>query len=125
MERVTRRIKESSESRGRRPFSDDDDDDDDEEDDDDAFLSGNMAGSSGKRKSKSHPCVVRLPVEPDRRSPESSSPGLLLRLRFGQPRRSTERRFEPDRPIKSRKNRIRQSERGCNFPLAYRPSNSD
>ncbi|KAK1119046.1 hypothetical protein K0M31_013553 [Melipona bicolor] len=73
MERVTRRIKESSESRGRRPFSDDDDDDDDEEDDDDAFLSGNMAGSSGKRKSKSHPCVVRLPVEPDRRSPESSS----------------------------------------------------
>ena len=67
MERVTRRIKESSESRGRRPF------DDDEEDDDDAFLSGNMAGSSGKRKSKSHPCVVRLPVEPDRRSPVSSS----------------------------------------------------
>lgn len=57
-ERVTRRIKESSESRGRRPF----------QEDDDAFLSGNMVGSLGKRKSKSHPCVVRLPMEPDRRS---------------------------------------------------------
>lgn len=49
---MTGRIKESSESRGRRPFQDDD-----------AFLSGNMAGSSGKRKSKSHPCVVRMPVD--------------------------------------------------------------
>lgn len=106
MERVTRRIKESSESRGRRPFYDDDEEDDD--DDDDAFLSGNMAGSSGKRKSKSHPCVVRLPVEPDRRSPGSSSHFLLLRLRFRQPRRSTERRSRtgPTDKINERRNKI-------------------
>ena len=101
MERVTRRIKESSESRGRRPFHDDDDDDDD-----DAFLSGNMAGSSGKRKSKSHPCVVRLPVEPDRRSPESSSQDYFYACvsgNRGDPRNDA--RTGP--PIKSRKDGIR------------------
>lgn len=85
-----------------------------EKEDDDAFLSGNMAGS--KRKSKSHPCVVRLPTEPDRRSPSGTS----LETTFMPAFRGTEaiqERPTPRDKIKGRRDKISR-----NAALSYRPS---
>lgn len=85
-----------------------------EKEDDDAFLSGNMAGS--KRKSKSHPCVVRLPTEPDRRSPSGTSFETTFMPAFRGTEAIQERPTPRDK-IKGRRDKISR-----NAALSYRPS---
>lgn len=97
------RIKESSESKGRRPWFREKEEEEDDDDDDDAFLSGNMAGSS-EANEKVRATLVSLGCQPN---PTDDLPRPLPTTFMPAFRETESDPGATDRAIKSREDGIR------------------